>query len=51
MVIYGEVFGYENEEFSCVIYKDTTNTCSVVVNAWNLANRKRKRSLNYEVKT
>ncbi|WP_277586165.1 diacylglycerol/lipid kinase family protein [Psychrobacillus antarcticus] len=39
IVIHDEVFGHVDGEFSCVTEKDTTYTCSVVANAWNLANR------------
>lgn len=39
MIIHDEVFGHVDGEFSFVTDKDTAYTCSVVANAWNLANR------------
>lgn len=39
MVIHDEVFGHVDGEFTCVTDKDTVYTCSVLANAWNIANR------------
>lgn len=39
IVIHDEVFGHVDGEFSCITDKDTAFACSVIANAWNLANR------------
>lgn len=39
MEIHDEVFGHVDGEFTCVTDKDTVYTCSVLANAWNIANR------------
>jgi len=39
MVIHDEVYGHVDGEFSCITDIDTAYSCSVVENAWNLANR------------